>query len=658
MHQTSLGGMPVDLSLLEETLAPLLTRRSASPKRLAMPAPDFSELDMMIQAALRAPDHGGLHPWRIIEFRDSERAALAERFEQEKLRRDPLASKSDLAKAREHATRPPMLLGFVVCPRVRTKVPQREQVVAAGAALANLLNAAHQLGYGASILSGERCFDPELVRQLGLGAEEWLAGFVSIGTIREAPPPARQSPSAVVWSCWMASMAPKGVAPAGLAPVSPAVPDLLAQAAARLRAVGSMAVGSDVTYEQARSILLDRLVPLADAEVVDLDHARGRVLAHDVLSGIDVPAHDNSAMDGYAFDGRDLSASTSPTVLRVVGDTVLAGEVHAGEVPRGACVRIMTGAAMPPGLDTVAPVEVCVLDGERLSVAAGAVRRGDHRRLQGEDLRRGGVALTAGRRLRPSELGLMASLGMMRVEVVRRLRVALLSTGNELQSPGEALREGQIYDSNRQGLRAALEALGVDVIDLGAVRDHWVDLLAAVDRAVQVADVLVTTGGVGEGDADLVGRLLRERGETVFRHVAMRPGHPVSCGQLPRAAGEEARGKVWHFALPGNPVAALVSFHVLARDALLALSGATPAPPPLLRARVVVPIRKRAGRTEFQRGVVSAVDGVLEVVPTVVQGSGILRSLSEANALIVLRHDQGPVSPGETVDVWMLDEQL
>jgi len=187
----------------EQSLATLLSRRSVSPKRLAGPAPGPIELDLMIQAALRSPDHGALRPWRIVEFRASERDALARCFEQEKLRRDPLASPSDRARAREHATRPPALLGFVVCIRQRTRVPAREQWLAAGAALGNLLNAAHQLGYGACILSGERCFDAGLLRQLGLGANESLAGFVNIGTIAQAPPAAKVPPSPAVWSCWM-----------------------------------------------------------------------------------------------------------------------------------------------------------------------------------------------------------------------------------------------------------------------------------------------------------------------------------------------------------------------------------------------------------------------------------------------------------------------
>lgn len=197
--------MTVKPQLLQETLEPLLSRRSVSPKRLTSPGPDAAALELMIQAALRAPDHGGLHPWRLIEFPQAVRQALADCFEQEKLRRDPLASSSDRDKAREHALRPPVLLGFVVSPRARTPVPPREQLLAAGASLANLLNAAHHLGFGASILSGERCFDDQLVAQLGLAPEEWLAGFVSMGTIREAPPRASRPATSVVRTIWNGS---------------------------------------------------------------------------------------------------------------------------------------------------------------------------------------------------------------------------------------------------------------------------------------------------------------------------------------------------------------------------------------------------------------------------------------------------------------------
>lgn len=192
----------------EALLAGLLERRSVSPKRLCAPGPGLEELDLILQAALRAPDHGGLLPWRVIEFRAGEREALADRFEQEKRRRDPLASARDLQRAREHALRPPVLLGFVVTPRERAKVPLREQWLGAGAALGNLLNAVHLLGYGAILLSGERCFDAVLLQQLRIQPQEFLAGFISIGRIAQAPPAARPVLPAQVWSCWMPGLSP------------------------------------------------------------------------------------------------------------------------------------------------------------------------------------------------------------------------------------------------------------------------------------------------------------------------------------------------------------------------------------------------------------------------------------------------------------------
>jgi len=203
----------------ERILEVLLTRRSVSPRRLLPPGPNPEELDGLLQAGLRAPDHGGLHPWRVIEFRPHSREALADCFEQEKRRRDPLASPADLRRAREHATHPPLLLAFVVSPRPRSRVPAREQWLCAGAALGNILSAAHQLGYGAIVLSGERCFDEALVRQLGVQPGEHLAGFVSVGTIGEMPPPPRETLSQSVWSCW------QGEAPWIASPETGAAPD-------------------------------------------------------------------------------------------------------------------------------------------------------------------------------------------------------------------------------------------------------------------------------------------------------------------------------------------------------------------------------------------------------------------------------------------------
>ncbi len=402
---------------------------------------------------------------------------------------------------------------------------------------------------------------------------------------------------------------------------------------------------------EARAAILAALVPVTDTERVPVTQAQGRVLAEDVVSPIDVPAHDNSAMDGYAFDGALLS-SDGPTRLESVA-TVYAGTPFEGHVGPGQCVRIMTGAVMPAGLDTVVPQELCRAEGPSVSIEPGVIRAGENRRRRGEDLARGQPAVRAGRVLRPSDVGLIASLGFDRVVVRRRLRVALFSTGDEIRAPGEPLPPGCIYDSNRYSLTAALQRLGVEVLDLGLVRDDPAALRATFERAVREADAVLTSGGVSVGEADYTRTLLAEMGDVAFWKVAMRPGRPFAFGPLRAAAGA---APVWLFALPGNPVAALVTFYAFAREALTVLAGARPEPLPALTVRSAQAIRKRPGRTEFQRGIVErAADGGWQVRLTGSQGAGILRSLSEANALVVLGHEQGSVAAGDPVEVWLFD---
>ncbi len=409
-------------------------------------------------------------------------------------------------------------------------------------------------------------------------------------------------------------------------------------------------VDASLSVEAARAAMRARLQPLAGHQRLPLAAALGRVLAADVVSPLDVPAHDNAAMDGYAFAGRDLQA-TGPTVLHCVG-TVRAGAPPAAELAPGQCLRIMTGAVMVAGCDTVVPFEQCRVDGGQVSIDAAAVRAGDHRRRRGEDLARGTVALRAGRWLRPADLGLAASLGLQALDLRPLLRVALFSTGDELVPPGQVLAPGCIYDSNRHSLRAALQRLGVEVIDLGLVRDDPAALRATLRQAVAEADVVLTSGGVSVGDADHTRALLAEQGEVAFWKVAMRPGRPFAFGRLQGDAGRQA----WLFALPGNPVAALVSFYVLVRDALLQLAGATPLPLPALPVRAAGPMRKRPGRAEYPRVVVEpAADGGWQARLTGDQGSGVLRSLGEANALAVLPAAQGDVAAGDVLSVWLFD---
>ncbi|MFJ1299159.1 gephyrin-like molybdotransferase Glp [Pseudomonadota bacterium AL_CKDN230030165-1A_HGKHYDSX7] len=418
-----------------------------------------------------------------------------------------------------------------------------------------------------------------------------------------------------------------------------------------LAAIASCVNGYDpdaLPIDQAREFI-DRLVPrLQTTESVPLRSALGRVLARDIVSGIDVPAHDNSAMDGYALYGTDLRAD-GDTVLQVVGSG-LAGEAFQGTVQPGQCVRIMTGAVMPAGLDTVIPQEFVRQQDGAIAIPAGVLRAGDNRRLAGEDLARGEPALSAGRVLRPADIGMLASLGQGEVPVRRRLRVAFFSTGSELRSIGETLDEGCVYDSNRYTLWCMLQRLGVDVIDMGVVHDDEAALREAFGRAAADADVVITSGGVSVGEADYTKKVMADLGDVLFWKIAMRPGRPMAIGRI---------GEAILFGLPGNPVAVMVTFYALVRDALLAMSGATPQVLPLLRCVSPKPIRKKPGRTEFQRAIVSrADDGNWHVSVTGSQGSGILRSMSQANGLLVLGHDKGNIEAGELVDVLPFDGLL
>jgi molybdopterin molybdotransferase len=415
-----------------------------------------------------------------------------------------------------------------------------------------------------------------------------------------------------------------------------------------------------LSVAEARDAILQALRPIEGAVSVPLAEALGRVLAADLISPMNVPPHDNSAMDGYAFDGAALAGLDSAQTLQmqVVG-TAYAGTAFTGSIGAGQCLRIMTGAVMPPGLDTVVPQELVreVLPGG-VEWPASAVRRGENRRRTGEDLSRGHAAIQAGRLLRPSDLGLAASLGFATLTVRRRLRVALISTGDELRNPGDPLPDGCIYDSNRSSLHGALTRLGVEVVDVGLVPDRPERLEAAFAQAAADCDAIVTSGGVSVGEADFTRQMLQRLGEVAFWKVAMRPGRPFAFGPLRR--GGENTAPCWLFALPGNPVAALVTFYAFVREALQVLAGAQAEPPMALRVRSAEPIRKRPGRTEFQRAIVRretegpmAGDWTARITGS--QGAGILRSLSEANALLVLGHDQGSVAAGEPVEVWLFD---
>jgi len=408
---------------------------------------------------------------------------------------------------------------------------------------------------------------------------------------------------------------------------------------------------------------LSRLVaPVEDAVKLPLFETLGRVLAEDVVSPFDVPPHDNSAMDGFAFDGRQL-APDAALDLSVADGTALAGKAWQGSVQPGECVKIMTGAIMPAGLDTVVPQEFIKLrqdgEGTRISIPPGLLRAGDNRRLRGEDLAQGLPALRKGEIVTPARLGLAASLGLAALPVWRPLRVAYFSTGDEILSLGEAPREGAVYDSNRYTVFGMLSRLGCQVIDMGVARDDPALLEAAFTEAAAQADAIITSGGVSVGEADFTKAMMKKLGDVAFWRIAMRPGRPMAVGRIPPAAGQtppiNKNGAIL-FGLPGNPVAVMVTFLAFVRPALLRMMGASSATQPLLKARSTEAIRKKAGRTEYQRGWVStAADGSLQVKTTGSQGSGVLRSMAEANGLIVLHHAQGNVAVGDELDVLMFD---
>jgi len=406
-----------------------------------------------------------------------------------------------------------------------------------------------------------------------------------------------------------------------------------------------------LSVDQVNAFLAQLVQPVSadDSQDVFLFDALGRVLAQDVVSPISVPAHNNSAMDGFAFDATQLQGD-QPLNLRVVG-TALAGKAWQGKVNAGECLKIMTGAILPDGLDTVAPQEFCQIDSAHdvttVTIPPNILKAGDNRRLMGEDLMQGEPALTAGQHLTPAALGLVASLGLPDVRVHRRLRVAYFSTGDEVLSLGEAPREGAVYDSNRYTVFGLLTRMGCEVIDMGVVRDDPARLEAAFAKAALEADAIITSGGVSVGEADFTKAMMKKLGDVAFWRIAMRPGRPMAVGRI---------GKSVLFGLPGNPVAVMVTFLAFVRPALLHMMGSTAKPAPLLRAKSLEPLRKKAGRTEYQRGFVSsAADGTLQVRTTGNQGSGVLSSMVQGNGLIVLHHDQGNVAVGDEVDVLMFE---
>jgi molybdopterin molybdotransferase len=396
-----------------------------------------------------------------------------------------------------------------------------------------------------------------------------------------------------------------------------------------------------LSVDEARARIATTTTPVGGSEKLALRSALGRILAEDVRSPIDVPAHTNSAMDGYALKSDDLPAAGT-TKLTVIG-TAWAGRPFDGIVERGQCVRIMTGAPLPNGVDTVVMQEHVESHGDSVRIGTGH-RLGQNVRPAGEDVAAGHMLLTAGKCILPPELGLLASLGVAEVKVRRRLRVAFFSTGDELRSIGEVLRDGEIYDSNRYTLYGMLARLGLEIIDMGVVRDDRQATHEAFVQAAENADVIITSGGVSVGEADYVKETLDAIGQVDFWQVAIKPGRPLAFGRV---------GNALFFGLPGNPVSVMVTFYQLVEPALRRMMGQADVDlAPTFKVRCATRLKKGRGRTEFQRAVMERdADGQLVVRSTGAQGSGMLHSMSVANCFVVLPADLDVVEPGTFVEV-------
>ena len=408
---------------------------------------------------------------------------------------------------------------------------------------------------------------------------------------------------------------------------------------AQLSADCFAAGGELMTLAEALALLDQRLVAVTGVEEVGLRRASGRVLAADVVAERDVPPDDNSAVDGYALRFADLPAE-GDVELEVVGRAA-AGHPFPGALGAGQAIRIFTGATMPPGADTVAMQEDCGGDGASIRVPAG-LRRGDNRRLASEDVRAGAMVLRRGRRLRPQDVGLAASLGRTALSVHRRLRVAIFSTGDEVAEPGAALAPGCVYDANRYVLDGLLQGLGCAVDDLGILPDRPDAIRAALHAAAAAHDLIITSGGVSAGEEDHVTRAVEALGGLTFWRLAVKPGRPVAFGQV---------GAVPFVGLPGNPVAAMVIFLRIARPLVLRLSGASDIAPRFFRVRAGFDHRKKRDRREWIRARLAlAADGALVADKFERDGSGILSSMVESDGLIELAEELTQIEAGTMVD--------
>jgi molybdopterin molybdotransferase len=395
-----------------------------------------------------------------------------------------------------------------------------------------------------------------------------------------------------------------------------------------------------LSVSDALQRIRNALSPITGFERCALRDAHRRTVAEPVTSPLNVPAYVNSAMDGYAIVSDDIPADGEVT-LQVIGSS-FAGVPFEGSMQAGQAVRIMTGAMVPGGADTVVMQELASLDGDKVTIGSGH-KSGENVRHIGEDIAKDGVVLAPGQKIRAPELGLLASLGVAEVTVRRRLRVASFSTGDEICSIGEQPREGQIYDSNRFSIFGMLKDIDVEHIDMGVIRDDPQAISEAFQSGSEIADVLITSGGVSVGEADFVKQTLDTLGQVDFWKIAMKPGKPLAFGTVNNAV---------FFGLPGNPVAVMATFYQIVQPSLRYLTGENATIPLRLRVKAADRLKKRPGRQDFQRGILKTDEsGELQVHTTGNQGSHILSSMSQANCFIVLSAESGAVEAGDWVEV-------
>jgi molybdopterin molybdotransferase len=395
-----------------------------------------------------------------------------------------------------------------------------------------------------------------------------------------------------------------------------------------------------LNVNEALQRIRDALNPITGFERCALRDAHRRIVAEAVTSPLNVPGYVNSAMDGYAIVGEDIPSEGEVT-LKVIGSS-FAGVPFAGRMQAGESVRIMTGAMVPEGADTVVMQELAARDGDKVTIGSGH-RSGENVRHIGEDIAKDGVVLAPGQKIRAPELGLLASLGVAEVTVRRRLRVASFSTGDELCSIGEQPREGQIYDSNRYSIFGMLKDIDVEHIDMGVIRDDEQAISAAFQSASEIADVVITSGGVSVGEADFVKQTLDRLGQVDFWKIAMKPGKPLAFGTVNSAV---------FFGLPGNPVSVMATFYQIVQPSLRYLTSENSTQPLRLKVRAADMLKKRPGRQDFQRGILKTDEsGELRVYTTGNQGSHILSSMSQANCFVILSAESGMVEAGEWVEV-------